>query len=351
MSIYLDNAATTAVLPEASAVACDTMTNLYANPASLHTFGFEAEKLLEKSRETLAKAIGCKSEELFFTSGGTGSDNLAVLGYLKTKRGGRIITSAYEHPAVLECFKQAESKFDVVYLKPENGVITEEALQRELTPDTVLVSVMHVNNETGALNPTEKLARLTHLVKGAVFHTDAVQAFMKEPFDYSKVDMASFSAHKTHAPKGIGAVYIKNGVKVKPVLLGGGQEKGLFSGTSNVAGAAAWATAVERTDVKANREKVSKISPENGSPYILNAVFEGYMAENLLHYLSNEGIYVSTGSACSSKHGSHVFKALGLEKYQKNALRFSFSQFTTEEEINKTADTLKDALGKIIKKS
>ena len=178
MSIYLDNAATTAVLPEASAVACDTMTNLYANPASLHTFGFEAEKLLEKSRETLAKAIGCKSEELFFTSGGTGSDNLAVLGYLKTKRRGRIITSAYEHPAVLECFKQAESKFDVVYLKPENGIITEEALQHELTPDTVLVSVMHVNNETGALNPTEKLARLTHLVKGAVFHTDAVQAFM-----------------------------------------------------------------------------------------------------------------------------------------------------------------------------
>ena len=190
---------------------------------------------------------------------------------------------------------------------------------------------------------------------------------MKEPFDYSKVDMASFSAHKTHAPKGIGAVYIKNGVKVKPVLLGGGQEKGLFSGTSNVAGAAAWATAVELTDVKANREKVSKIfsllkekvevlgglviSPENGSPYILNAVFEGYMAENLLHYLSNEGIYVSTGSACSSKHGSHVFKALGFEKHQKNALRFSFSQFTTEEEINKTADTLKDALGKIIKKS
>lgn len=367
MSIYLDNAATTAVLPEASAVACDTMTNLYANPASLHTFGFEAEKLLEKSRETLAKAVGCKSEELFFTSGGTGSDNLAVLGYLKTKRGGRIITSAYEHPAVLECFKQAESKFDVVYLKPENGIITEEALQRELTPDTVLVSVMHVNNETGALNPTENLAGLTHLVKGAVFHTDAVQAFMKEPFDYSKVDMASFSAHKTHAPKGIGAIYIKKGIKIKPVLFGGGQEKGLFSGTSNVAGAAAWATAVERTDVKANREKVAQIfsllkekvevlgglviSPENGSPYILNAVFEGYMAENLLHYLSNEGIYVSTGSACSSKHGSHVFKALGLEKYQKNALRFSFSQFTTEEEINKTADTLKDALGKIIKKS
>lgn len=367
MSIYLDNAATTAVLPEAARVACETMTSLYANPASLHSFGFEAEKLLEKSREKIARAVGCKSEELFFTSGGTGSDNLAILGHLKTRRGGRIITSAYEHPAVLECFKQAESKFEVVYLQPENGILTEQALQRALTPDTVLVSVMHINNETGAINPVDALARTTHLVKDAVFHTDAVQAFMKEPFDYSKVDMASFSAHKTHAPKGIGALYIKSGVKVKPVLFGGGQEKGLFSGTSNVPGAAAWAEAVSRAEPKKDKEKIAAIfesfkekiealggivvSPDGGSPYILNAVFEGYMAENLLHFLSNEGIFVSTGSACSSKHGSHVFKALGLEKYQKNALRFSFSGFTTEEETKKTAEVLKDALSKIIKKS
>ena len=366
MSIYLDNAATTAVLPEAAKVAAECMTALYANPASLHSFGFEAEKLLEKSRARIAKAVGCKPEELYFTSGGTGSDNLAILGHLKTRRGGRIITSAYEHPAVLECFKQTESKFDVVYLRPENEIITKDALREALTADTALVSIMHVNNETGAINPIEELAETTHLVRDAVFHTDAVQSFMKESFDFSKVDLASFSAHKTHAPKGIGALYIKSGVKVKPVLFGGGQEKGLFSGTANVAGAAAWAEAVERTDTEKNRMRVSDIfallkkkigdlggtviSPEGGSPYILNAVFEGYMAENLLHCLSGEGIYVSTGSACSSKHGSHVFKALGLEKYQKNALRFSFSGFTTEEQIEITAEALKNALGRIIKK-
>ncbi len=174
MNIYLDNAATTQVLTESAKEAYRVMTEIYANPASLHNFGFTAENCLEQSRENLAAAVGCSKEEFFFTPGGTASDNLAILGYLQGHRNGRIITSMYEHPAVLECFKKIEKTFDVVYLKPKNGIITPDVLREKLTSDTVLVSIMHVNNETGAINPINDLAKETHTVKGAVFHTDAV---------------------------------------------------------------------------------------------------------------------------------------------------------------------------------
>ena len=365
MSIYLDNAATTAVLPEASAVACDTMTNLYANPASLHTFGFEAEKLLEKSRETLAKAIGCKSEELFFTSGGTGSDNLAVLGYLKTKRGGRIITSAYEHPAVLECFKQAESKFDVVYLKPENGIITEEALQHELTPDTVLVSVMHVNNETGALNPTEKLARLTHLVKGAVFHTDAVQAVAHVAIDVKamNIDMLSLSGHKFNAPKGVGALYIRKGITIPNLIDGGQQERGKRAGTENIPAIVGMGYAIEVATkeldermgrVKKMRDRLrdelmrripySKLNtPENSLPGTLNISFEYIEGESILLMLDMNGICASSGSACTSGSldPSHVLLAIGLpHEVAHGSVRMSLDHNNTEEEVDHIINTL-----------
>ena len=365
MSIYLDNAATTAVLPEASAVVCDTMTNLYANPASLHTFGFEAEKLLEKSRETLAKAVGCKSEELFFTSGGTGSDNLAVLGYLKTKRGGRIITSAYEHPAVLECFKQAESKFDVVYLKPENGIITEEALQRELTPDTVLISIMHVNNETGALNPTEKLARLTHLVKGAVFHTDAVQAVAHVAIDVKamNIDMLSLSGHKFNAPKGVGALYIRKGITIPNLIDGGQQERGKRAGTENIPAIVGMGYAIEVATkeldermgrVKKMRDRLrdelmrripySKLNtPENSLPGTLNISFEYIEGESILLMLDMNGICASSGSACTSGSldPSHVLLAIGLpHEVAHGSVRMSLDHNNTEEEVDHIINTL-----------
>ena len=365
MSIYLDNAATTAVLPEASAVACDTMTNLYANPASLHTFGFEAEKLLEKSRETLAKAIGCKSEELFFTSGGTGSDNLAVLGYLKTKRGGRIITSAYEHPAVLECFKQAESKFDVVYLKPENGIITEEALQRELTPDTVLVSVMHVNNETGAVNDLQKIVKLTKSVAPkSIVHSDGVQALMKVKVNLMNlgVDMYSVSAHKVHAPRGVGGLYIRKGVRINPLILGGGQEKGLRSATENLAGIVAFSKILEKFDKMFSenvekrkavldylRQKISEtmpehiiVSPEN-SPHILMIALKGVRGEVMLHSLEDYGILIGVGSACSSKKGINKFQSLlNLDdEHKEGIIRVSVSETNTIEECDFFLEKLK----------
>lgn len=366
--IYLDNAATTQVCPEAVNAATAAMTDLYANPASLHAFGIEAEKRLDQSRQIIAEAAGVLPEELYFTAGGTVSNNTAVFGALSSMRGGRIICSAYEHPSVLECFKQLENRFDVVYLPPaKSGCIKPDDLLKALTQETRLVSIMHVNNETGAINPIRELAKITKTINPkTLFHTDAVQGFLKEPFSYSCADMASFSAHKTHAPKGIGALYIKKGVHIKPVILGGGQEKGIYSGTSNVPGAAAWAAAVRTADVEKNRQTVLKLnqecrrllqqlgaqilSPENASPYIISTIFHGYMAETLLRVLAQNEIYVSTGSACSSKHGSHVYRTLGLQSVQKNILRISFSELNTLEEIKILQHRLSEALTAIEKK-
>lgn len=368
--IYLDNAATTQVGPEAAQAAVDAMTNLYANPSSAHAFGAQAQQLLQQSRQTVAQAAGVEADTLYFTSGGTASDNLAIRGFLEAyrSRGGRIITSAYEHPAVLRCFEAEEKYFQAVYLTPNpDGIIDPDLLQQALTPDTRLVSIMHVNNETGAVNPIRQLSALTRaLCPQALFHTDAIQGFLKEPFDYSCTDAASFSAHKNHAPKGIGALYVRRGVRLKPVQLGGGQEKGLFSTTSNVPGAAAWAEAIRHTDVAAAQTQVRKLyeayvqilqragarilSPSNGSPYILSAAFDGYLGENMLHALAEKEIYISTGSACSSKHGSHVYQALGMQAIQKNVIRISFSSWNTLEQAQEFEQALHEVLQRLIKK-
>ncbi|PWM47028.1 MAG: cysteine desulfurase [Clostridiales bacterium] len=363
--IYLDNAATTKVCLEAVKAANEAFCKNYANPASLHSAGFKAETALENAREIIAKAAGVRSNEIYFTPSGTCADNLAICGFLKNKKGKTVITTAFEHPAVLECFKNLKD-LNVIYLKPENGKITPELLQKAITPDTVFVSICHVNNETGAVSPLNDLANVIKKSgTGAVFHTDAVQGFMKEPFNYSAVDMASFSGHKVHAPKGIGALYIKKGIKIKPVIYGGGQENGLFSSTSNVPGALAFAAAVENCNIKNNYSIVKTlcdktkiglenfggkiISPQDASPYIINAIFEDYIGENIVHFLSQSEIYISTGSACSSKHSSYVYSALGLERYQKNSLRISFSEYNTEIEIGILLENLHNALNKLIR--
>ncbi len=365
--IYLDSAATTKVLPEAANAAVKAMCDFYGNPSSLHKEGYLASKRLDYCRKTIADAAGVDDSCLYFTSGGSASNNLAIKGYLSNKRKGKVITSAYEHPSVLECFKLFEDKLDVVYLEPESGIITEDSLLKVLDKDTIFVSIMHVNNETGAVNPVKELCRLTKKLSSAVFHTDAVQGFLKEEISYSFADMASFSGHKNHAPKGIGALYVKKGVNLLPVISGGGQERGLASGTENLPGAEAWAEAVniqfsERSTHKAHalklknltRELLSdtgfiEVSPERSSPYVFNAVFPEYLSENLLHYLSERDICVSTGSACSSKKASHVFKAIGMPEYSKSALRISFSFDNTEEEIRIFCETLKQGLADIIK--
>lgn len=365
--IYLDNAATTKVLPQAAEAAVKAMCENYGNPSSLHKLGYAASKRLDECRATVAEAAGIEPSRLFFTSGGSVSNNLAIKGFLANKRKGRVITSAFEHPSVLECFREFEDRLDVVYLEPENGIITENVLMKELNKDTVFVSIMHVNNETGAVNPVRELCRLTKKLSSAVFHTDAVQGFMKDELTYSFADMASFSAHKNHAPKGIGALYVKNGVNLRPVISGGGQEKGLASGTENLPGAEAWAEAVrflspQKTEHRLYAAKLNLlvkelfsdtehivISPENASPYVLNLVFPGYLSENILHYLSERDVCVSTGSACSSKKASHVFKAIGMPEYSRSALRVSFSYDNTEEEIKRFCGLLKQSLDEIIR--
>lgn len=363
---YLDNAATTRPSDSAIAVSEDMMRNFYANPSSLHDSGIAAEKRVEEARGIIASAMGVDPECLYFTSGGTMSDNIAIRGFLENKRKGRIITSAFEHPAVLECFKSLENTFDVVYIYPDgNGRITAESVFEKLTPDTLFVSIMHINNETGAVNEIEKISECCRRTN-ACFHTDAVQAFMKTPFKYAKTDMASVSGHKTHGPKGVGALYIKKGLKIKPVIFGGGQEKNIHSGTVNTQSVCAWAAAVkeEKENFERNFEKVGRlskmtremlkelggiiISPEDASPYIVNVAFKGYISENILHYLSSRNIFVATGSACSSKKGSHVMSSLGLSEYQKNTLRISFSSYNEEEDVILLKNGLKNALKEII---
>lgn len=365
--IYLDSAATTKVLPQAAEAAVEAMCENYGNPSSLHREGFVASKRLDYCRKTIASAAGVEESCLYFTSGGSASNNLAIKGFLSNRRRGKVITSAYEHPSVLECFKLFEEKLDIVYLEPTNGIITEESLLKVLDQDTIFVSIMHVNNETGAINPVKDLCKLTKKLSPAVFHTDAVQGFLKEDISYSFADMASFSGHKNHAPKGIGALYVKKGIKLMPVISGGGQEKGLASGTENLPGAEAWAEAVniqlpEKAAHKNHAAKLKaltkdlladtgyiEISPEKSSPYVLNLVYPEYLSENLLHYLSERDICVSTGSACSSKKANHVFKAIGMPEYSKAALRISYSFDNTEDEIRRFCVVLKQGLAEIIK--
>ena len=361
--IYLDNAATT--VPSLAAVeSMKKMAEIYANPHSLHSFGVLAETELNNARAVLAESMHIPAESLYFTSGGTMSDNIAIRGYLSSKRGGRIITSAFEHPAAEQCFASLESSFEVVRIKPENGIISAECVEREITSDTVFISIMHVNNETGALNDISGIARLAKEY-GIVFHTDAVQGYAKEDFNFSSVDMASFSGHKTHGYKGIGAIYIKKGIKVKPMIFGGGQENNIQSGTVNTAGACSWAAAIKNSDFAANHiyvENLKKlysdivlrlggkiISPEISSPYILSCSFDGYRGENLLHSLSEKGIYVSTGSACSSKKASNVMSALGLENIRKSVLRLSFSEMNKPEEAEIFEEALKSSLQSVRK--
>ncbi len=367
MEVYLDNSATTKPYAEAVNVMCRVMNSNYANPSSLHRLGKFAEDSLNKSRETLAKSIGCSQNEFYFTSGGTESNNLAIIGYaMANKReGNRIITQPTEHAAVLEPFKYLESQgFEVCYVPVDSfGFPDIEALKNLINDETILMSFMYVNNENGAIFPIEKIAGLK---KGkAALHVDAVQGYGKLNINVKKqnIDMLSLSSHKIHGPNGIGGLYVKNSLKINPIVYGGSQEKALRSGTENIASASGFAKAAEikisnlEEDAKKMeslkqhlKEKLcSKIenviinSPENSVCSILNVSFPGVKSEVLLHVLESKGIYVSTGSACNSKKKkySYVLKEMGLkDNVIDSAVRFSFSSFNTIEEIDYTAEVL-----------
>ena len=364
--IYFDNSATTPPAPEVIEAVHESMKSCFGNPSSRHALGLAAAKELDSARRTAASAMAVRPDELYFTSGGTESDNISVFGAANIKKGRRLVTTAIEHPAVLRCFEHLEQAgFEVVYVKPHSdGSISEDDILNAVSRDTSLVSVMHVNNETGAIMPVERLkAAIADIAPRALLHVDAVQSFGHVLFYPSKwgIDLASVSSHKIHGPKGVGALYVKKGTALKGHVFGGGQEKNIRSGTENISGicgfAAACALLSENDAVRAAEIKslllneLLKIDGAvyngggNESPYIVNISFEKIRSEIMLNALSNEGICVSSGSACSSgSHGSHVLAAMGA-KLADNAIRFSLSRYNTIEEAQQVCE----AVNKIVK--
>lgn len=373
--IYFDNAATTRVRPEAAELILKIMTEDYGNPSSKHQKGMDAEQYIRTAREQIAKTLRVKPAEILFTSGGTESDNLAIFGtaLARAKRGKHIITSRIEHAAVYQPFLFLEQQgYEVTFLPVDkNGHISPDELKNAMRPDTILVSLMYVNNEIGAIEP---IAELSRIVKEAnpncYFHTDAIQAYGKLRIRPKKegIDLLSVSGHKLHGPKGIGFLYIDEKVRISPIILGGGQQHDMRSGTENVPGAAGMALAAELydRDYQKNIDKlceikdrlIDRLSRMEGitvnslrgmasAPQIVSASFQGVRAEVLLHALEEKGFYVSSGSACSSNHPaiSGTLKAIGVEKdLLDSTLRFSFGLFNTTAEADDCADCLEALL-------
>ncbi len=372
--IYMDNAATTKI-SKAVAEEISNTVEVFGNPSSLHRLGIEAEKKVEAAREQIAKKLGVNKKSVFFTSGGTESNNLALIGTanLLQKRGKHIITSKIEHPSVLETANFLEKQgFEVSFAPVDcEGRLDLEKFSELLRPDTVLVSVMHANNETGVIQPVESLKRMMKEKSPiAKLHIDAVQSFCKIPVTPTlwDADMVSVSAHKIHGPKGVGALYIKDG-KISPLIHGGEQQGTVRPGTENVLGIAGFAKAAETAEYDFNRAKILREyfrerlltevenikingSDEFSSGSVLNVSFLGVKAEILLHAFEAKGLYVSTGSACSSHkpQPSHVLQAMGLSKKEvEGAVRFSFDETLTEEEIEAAVKIIKEETGQIRK--
>lgn len=370
--IYMDNAATTC-LSEPVKRKISEMFEVFGNPSSLHRLGLQAEKAVEESRDIIAKKIGADKRCLFFTSGGTEANNLAIIGKARAlkKRGTHVITTAIEHPSVLESFKTLEQEgFSVDYIGAlPDGRVDIAALEEALREDTILVSVMHSNNETGVIQPISDIKALIKKKSPiAKLHVDAVQSFCKIDINVSDIDMLSISAHKIHGPKGVGALYIKDG-KISSLIHGGEQQGGIRPGTENVLGIVSFGEAVKTAcfDYKkavSLREYFSeqllknieniKIngSDEFSSGSVLNVSFLGVKAEILLHAFEAKGLYVSTGSACSSHkpQPSHVLTAMGLSKKEiEGAVRFSFDESITKEIIDEAVEIIKSETEEIRK--
>lgn len=382
MEVYLDNSATTRQYDEVTDKMALVMKEAYGNPSSLHRKGLDAEKHIKESRKDLACMIGADSNEIFFTSCGTESDNTVLFGTAQAKRrsGKRIITTKIEHPAILEPAKKLEEMgFEIVYLDVDkNCQINLKQLRDSLTEDTMLISVMAVNNETGAILPIKEIAQIKdefNQRNGSKvwLHTDAVQALGKIDCNvkgaFKGVDFISASAHKIHGPKGMGFIYARKGLNIKPLILGGGQESHFRSGTENVPGIVGFGLAGKLAqenfekrirNMSMAREYLLKgitsqlddvlinTPQENSCPSVVNMSFLGTRGEVILHSLEQEGIYVSTGSACSSnknKKGSHVLEAMGLSFDEiEGAIRFSFSEFNTIQEMDYTIDKVVKAV-------
>lgn len=355
--IYLDNAATTQMSAEAKEAYIKAP---FGNPSSLHNLGIEAEGLIKSVREKLASKLSVAREEIFFTSGGSEGNNTAILGAAKARqrKGKHIITTAVEHASVLETCKALEREgFSATYLAPDE--ITVDGVLSKIQDDTILVSIMAVNNEVGAIYPIFDIARAVKAKnKEIVFHTDAVQAFGKIPLSLREgnIDLITISAHKIHGPKGVGALYIRRGVRVLPLINGGGQEKGLRSGTENVPGIAAFGAVLDfeimdGTLVNKLKDGLSKLENvhilrEPEAPHVLSISIPKYPSEVLMRILEERGIYVSSGSACSKGKRSYVLSAYKVNpKLIDSAIRVSLSKDTTDAQIDKFINTVKELFG------
>ncbi len=369
MEHYLDNSATTRVCPEAAEAAMRAMTETYGNPSSTHTLGREARKLLDRSRKQVADALGCQPKELVFTSCGSESDNWAILGGAEAmkRKGKHVISSAVEHDAVRKSLDELEARgFEVTRLKPDGtGAVPARAVAEALRPDTVLVSLMLVNNETGAVTDVGAVSRaIRDAGSPALLHTDAVQAFLKVPFTPKSLgaDLISVSGHKIHAPKGIGALYIRSGLRLKPYIVGGGQEEGRRAGTEAMPQIAAFGAACEigRAGMRESIERmaeckqqiVRRLSAEipelrcvpTAAPHILSVSLPGWRSEVLMNFLEAREVYVSKSSACKKGGRSHVLEAIGLDARSiDGAIRIGLSRFTTQEDADALCQGLIDA--------
>ena len=372
MNIYFDNSATTMPYNEVIEEVSNGMKEYFGNPSSLHKIGMNCEKRLNEAREYFASTIKCNKDEIYFTSGGSEGNNLILKGLLKP--GHHLITTAFEHHSIISTCKYLEEKgVKITYLDVDSeGRISLEDLEEAITKDTVLVSIMQVNNEIGVIQDIEAIGKLIkERSSRAKFHVDAVQGYGKLPIDVNKsnVDFLTVASHKIHGPKGVGFIYIKKGIILNSLISGGSQEKGIRAGTENLPGIIGFEKAAQMTfeEMESRYDKVLELKKYfverlneikdiriNGeidgfSPYILNVSFLGVRAEVLLHLLEEQNIYVATGSACTSKssaaHGSYVIKSLGLSnKEVESAIRFSFSYENTKEEVDYTIDVLKKSL-------
>ena len=375
MEHYLDNSATTAVYREVAEKAAEIMTVNYGNPSSLHSKGMEAEDELIKARHIIAKSLAVEDNEIYFTSGGTEANNLAVLGAVNAlkRRGNKIVTTAVEHSSVFETMKQLEAQgFEVTYIEPDTeGNISIEDFKAHIDKNTILVSLMAVNNEMGNILPFDKVSKIIKDNNSpALLHCDCVQAYCKIPLKLKKcgIDLATVSGHKIHAPKGVGALYIKNGVRIIPQHFGGEQEGKIRPGTEPLPLICGFAKAVTMADIEKNYQYISKLnsyakeklstidsvvinSPENALPYIINISVKGIRSETMLHYLEQFEIYVSSGSACAKGKPSHVLQAMKLDRdLADSALRISFSTENTEEDIDALCDAIDNGMKKLVRR-
>lgn len=368
--IYLDNSATTKQLPQVTEAMFETFSQSYGNPSSLHTKGIEAERILKDARNVIANTLGKKNSTIFFNSGGTEGDNNVLQSVARDRKrmGKTIVTTAVEHPAVLETceFLQVQG-FKVVKLPVnEQCRISLDDFREALTEDVILTSIMTVNNEIGTVFPIDDIVKIRDSVSNALVHTDAVQAYGKIDMSGFKGDFLTASAHKIHGPKGIGFLYKKEATKLSPMIFGGNQENGLRSGTENLPGIVGLAKAAEIAEQHREenlrktgilwhrlRDGLGEIpdvifnSPEDGLPYILNASFLGTRGEVILHDVESKGVYISTGSACSSnkKSRSHVLQAMGKSTEEiEGAIRFSLSHLNTEDEIDRAIEILEGSV-------